>query len=202
MRKPIILLASIAISAVVVLSGTLTRKGSDHEKRGTPRVTTGNGSQTSKDPPGTIDGSSTPQLIPDVVAYELFLNFFSNRAPNERAKLQAYCKQTGLAGVDLDSIFAVANYYQQQVAPINARAQAIRESNRGSMMQDPMIVKAQLAPIAAEKAALVQEVIAKIPNFVGTGRASAIRQHIDDRIRPHTKIVPDSGMSQTQTQTP
>ncbi len=193
MRKPIILLASIAISAVVVLSGTLTRKGSDHEKRGTPRVTTGNGSQTSKDPPGTIDGSSTPQLIPDVVAYELFLNFFSNRAPNERAKLQAY---------NLDSIFAVANYYQQQVAPINARAQAIRESNRGSMMQDPMIVKAQLAPIAAEKAAFVQEVIAKIPNFVGTGRALAIRQHIDDRIRPHTKIVPDSGMSQTQTQTP
>ena len=87
MRKPIILLASIAISAAVVLSGTLTRKGAGHEKHGTPRVTTGNESQTSKDPPGTIDGSFTPQLIPDVVAYELFFNFFSNRAPNERGKL-------------------------------------------------------------------------------------------------------------------
>src|SRR3989442_13018278 len=182
MRKPIILLASFAISAAVVLSGTLTRKGADHEKNGTPRVTTGNQSKTSKDPPGTIDGSFTPQLIPDVVAYELFFDFFSNRAPNERGKLQAYCNQTALAGVDLDSIFAVVNYYQQQVAPINAKAPAIRDSNRGLTMQDAMLVKAQLAPIAAEKAALVQEVIAKIPNFVGTGRALAIRQHIDDRI--------------------
>ena len=202
MRKLIILLASIAISAAVVLSGTLTRKGSNHEKRGTPRVTTGNGSQTSKDPPGTIDGSSTPQLIPDVAAYELFFDFFSNRAPNERGKLQAYCNQTALAGVDLDSIFAVVNYYQQQVAPINAKAQAIRDSNRGLTMQDAMLVNAQLAPIAAEKAAVVQEMIAKIPNFVGAAGALAIRQHIDGRMKPHTKIVPGPSMTQMQTQTP
>ncbi len=179
MRKPIILLASIAISAVVVLSGTLTRKGAGHEKHGTPGVTTGNGSQASQDPQGTIDGSSTPQLIPDVVAYELFFNFFSNRAPNERGKLQAYCNQTAMAGVDLDSIFAVVNYYQQQVAPINAKAQAIKDSNRGLTMQDAMLVNAQLGPIAAEKAAVVQEMIAKIPNIVGAAGALAIRQHID-----------------------
>ncbi len=194
MRKLIILLASIAISAAVVLSGTLTRKGAGHEKHGTPRVTTGNESQTSKDPPGTIDGSSTPQLISDVVAYELFFDFFSNRAPNERGKLQAYCNQTALAGVDLDSIFAVVNYYQQQVAPINAKAQAIRESNRGLTMQDAMLVNEQLAPIAAQKAAVVQEVIAKISNFVGAAGALAIRQHIDGRMKPHTKIVPGLSM--------
>jgi hypothetical protein len=141
-------------------------------------------------------------LIPDIVAYELFFNFFSNRAPNERGKLQAYCNQTALAGVDLDSIFAVVNYYQQQVAPINAKAQAIRDSNRGLTMEAAMLVNAQLAPIAAEKVVVVQDVIAKIPNFVGTGGALAIRQHIDGRMKPHTKIVPGPSMSQTQTQTP
>ena len=202
MRKLIILLASIAISAAVVLSGTLTRRGAGHEKNGTPKITTGNQSKTSEDPPGTIDGSLTPQLIPDVAAYELFFDFFSNRAPNERGKLQAYCNQTALAGVDLDSIFAVVNYYQQQVAPINARAQAIRDSNRGLTMQDAMLVNEQLAPIAREKAAVVQAVIANIPNFVGAAGALAIRQHIDGRMKPHTKIVPGPSMSQTQTKTP
>ena len=66
-------------------------------------------------------------------------------------------------------------------------------------MQAAMLVNAKLAPIAAEKAAVVQEVIAKIPNFVGAAGALAIRQHIDGRMKPHTKIVPGLSMSQTQT---
>ena len=69
-------------------------------------------------------------------------------------------------------------------------------------MQDAMLVNAQLGPIAAEKAAVVQEMIAKIPNIVGAAGALAIRQHIDGRMKPHTKIVPGPNMSQTQTQTP
>jgi len=148
----------------------------------------------SQDPPGTIDGSVTPQLILDVVAYELFFNFSSNRAFSERGKLQAYCNQSALAGVNLDSIFATVAYYQQRVAPIDAKAQAIRDSNQSVTMESAMQVNAQFAPLVVEKETVVQEVIAKIPDFVGAAGALAIRQHIDGRVKAHTKIVPGPNM--------
>ncbi len=194
MRKVMILVSAITIASVVAISGLLTGANQSTEAVSAPRASVVAGPVQSQDPPGTIDGSVTPQLIPDEVAYELFFEFFSKRSADERGKLQAYCNQSALAGVDLDSIFATAAYYQQRVAAINAKAQAIRDSNQSLTMENAMQVNAQLAPFVVEKETVVQEVIAKIPDFVGAAGALAIRQHIDGRIKPHTKIVPGPNM--------
>ncbi len=149
---------------------------------------------TPDNPPGTIDGSVTPQLIPDSTAYQLFFNFFSNRTASERGKLQAYCNKATLASLNLDSILAAAAYYQQLVAPVDAQAQAIRDGNPHATAQDAALVNAQFAHLQAQREALVTAVIAKLPDFVGPDGAVAIRQHIDGRIKPRTKIVPGPNM--------
>src|SRR5437660_642065 len=102
MPKLIILLTSVVISAAVVLSASLSGRVLEREKGSSDAVTS---SQSSQDPPATVDGSVNPHVIPDEVAYELFFDFFSNRNASERNKLQAYCNQSALAGVNLDSIF-------------------------------------------------------------------------------------------------
>jgi hypothetical protein len=128
------------------------------------------------------------------MAYVLFFNFFSNRSSSERGKLQSYCNQTALATVNLDSILAAATYYQELVAPINAQAQAIRDSHSSHKATDAAGIIAQLAPLQAQREAVLGSVIAKLPDFVGPEGAVSIRNHIDQRIKAHTKIFPGPNM--------
>jgi hypothetical protein len=194
MRKVMFLLSAIMIVTLVIISGVLKAANQTTEAVSPAKSSVVAAPVQSEDPPGTIDGSVTPQLIPDDVAYELFFNFFSNRAAGERAKLQAYCNQTTLASVGLDSIFAAAAHYQQLVAPIDAQAQAIRDSNPHATAQDAALVNAQLAPLQTQRKAVVTAAIAKLVDFVGPAGAVAIRQHIDGRIKCRTKILPGPSM--------
>jgi len=194
MRKVIILVSAIAIVTVITISGVLKATNPTTEAVSPTKVSAVAAPVQSQDPPGTIDGSVTPQLIPDDVAYELFFNFFSNRSASERGKLQSYCNQTTLATVNVDSIFTAAAYYQQLVAPIDAQAQAIRDSNPHATAQDAALVNAQLAPLQAQRQAVVTAAIAKLADFVGSAGAVAIRQHIDGQIKRQTKILPGPNM--------
>jgi len=194
MRKVMILVSAIAIVTVITISGVLKAANPTTEAVSPPKASAVTALVQSQDPPGTIDGSVTPQLIPDDVAYELFFNFFSDRAAGERGKIQAYCNQTTLASVNLDSIFAAAAYYQQLVAPIDAQAQAIRDSNPHATPQDAALVNAQLAPLQAQRKALVTAAMDKLADFVGPAGAVAIRQHIDGRMKRQIKILPGPNM--------
>ena len=196
MRKVMILVSAIAIVTVITISGVLKAVNPTTEAVSPPKVSAVAAPVQSQDPPGTIDGAVTPQLIPDNVAYELFFNFFSNRPASERGKLEAYCNQSALAGVNLDSILAAAAYYQQVVATIDEQAQAIRDSNPHVTAGDAALVNAQLAPLQAQREALVTAAIAKLADFVGPAGAVAIRQHIDGRIKLRTKILPGPNMPQ------
>lgn len=134
-----------------------------------------------------IDGSITPHLIPDTTAHALLFNFFSDRADSERDDLQSYCDQTPLAGVDLDSLLATAAYYQQQVALIDAEAQTIRD--RSSIPSNAQVAVG-LSSLRAKREAVTMEVIASLPSRLGSEGALAVRKHVDERVKPRTKITP------------
>jgi hypothetical protein len=136
-----------------------------------------------QDPPGTIDGAKNPELIPDAAAYTLVLNFFADRDESERGKLLAYCRQAMLTDVNLDGMLTAARFYQQQVADLDAQAQAIRE-------REPLATAApKLASLQARRDAAVAEVIEKLPQFIGPRGAAALRRHME-RVKAHMKIVP------------
>jgi len=141
----------------------------------------------------TIDGAVTPQLVPDTVAYSLFFNFFSDRAESERGQLQSYCNQTALVHVSLDGLLRAAAYYRERVAGIDAQAEALRNSVPHDSIMEPQ-TQAQFSALRLQREAVINEAIAKLPDFIGAEGALAVRRHIDQRIKTHTKIVPGPRM--------
>ena len=138
---------------------------------------------TPEDSPGTIDGAKNPELIPDATAYTLVLNFFADRDESERGKLLAYCRQAMLTDVNLDGMLTAARFYQRQVADLDAQARAIRARELLATAAP------KLASLQARRDVVVAEVIEKLPLFVGSRGAAALRRHIE-RVKSHIKIVP------------
>jgi hypothetical protein len=136
-----------------------------------------------QDPPGTIDGAKNPELIPDHTAYALLFNFFASRDESERGKLAAYCRQNLLGEENLNGLLTAARFYQQQVAALDAQAQAIRDA-------EPLSSAApKLASLQARRDAVVAKVMEKLPQFVGPRGAAALRSHME-RVKAHIKIIP------------
>lgn len=192
MRKLIILLALLAIGSLIIAAGISVGTGNKKGAGGGPAAVAHAAhmshavSTSTQDLPVEIDGAATPELIPDTTAYSLFFNFFSDRAESERDLLQSYCDQSELADVSLDSLLAATAYYKEKVYPIDAQANNIREA------EDPLspVALANFAALRAQREAVVNEVVAMLPEFVGAKGALAVRNHIDKRIKPRTKIIP------------
>lgn len=185
MRKYVASLCLLLVASLLALAGMLG--GAESAVKGTPHAghpAAAAPSGTPEDPPGTIDGAVTPHLIPDATAYALLFNFFADRPEADRGKLKSYCKRSALADVDLDGLLTLARFYRQQVADVDARAEAVRGK------ESHVAAAARLADLRQEREAIVAQVITKVPQFVGKNGAAAVRKHIEERIKPRTKIVP------------
>lgn len=65
----------------------------------------------SQDPPGTIDGAFTPELIPDDVAYSLFFNFVAGRGTEkQKNSLKSYMQQVQLGDIDVEALISTSLY--------------------------------------------------------------------------------------------
>lgn len=60
--------------------------------------------------PGSIDGSATPQLIPDSTAYRVFFRAFT--ADADLARQQAMLSRAHLSPADFQSALGVGTYFQ------------------------------------------------------------------------------------------
>ncbi|MGI9065328.1 MAG: hypothetical protein ACR2HX_02845 [Pyrinomonadaceae bacterium] len=112
MRKLIIPLGIVIISAAALV---VAPKGNTEHLMSTTSATEGftaHARASSQDPPGTIDGAVTPELIPDDVAYSLFFNFVGGRE-TEKAKnaLKSYMQQVQLGDVDLEALISTSQEY-------------------------------------------------------------------------------------------
>jgi hypothetical protein len=184
MRKYIASLCLTIIISLMITAGMLGRNKSDAHNDPSPQHAAMPMKDSSQDPPGTIDGAVTPQLIPDTTAYTLFFNFFADRKEAERGKLRSYCKHSALADVNLDGLLTAARFYKQQVADVDAQAEAVRNG------EPPASAVAKLENLRKMREAIVARVMSKLPQFVGVSGAAAVRRHIEERIKPHTKIIP------------
>lgn len=189
MRKLTILFSVAVISAILLSAGATRGTRANKNMGGVVEASSAAPSKLLQDPSAPIDGAATPHLIPDTVAYGLFFDFFTDRAPEERGRLQSYCAQTGLANVDLDALFAAAAYYRQRTADFDARAEAVRNAGR-KPGADPAAVAAQMGQLREERETVVSEVIVRLPELLGAEGALAVRRHINERVKPRTKIVP------------
>lgn len=188
MRKHIASLCLTVIVSLMVTAGMLGRNKSEVHSAHNPQHASMSMRESSQDPPGTIDGALTPHLIPDITAYTLFFNFFADRQEAERGKLRSYCKHSALADVSLDGLLTAAKFYKRQVADVDAQAEAIRDREPHS------VAAVKLENLRKTREAIVVGVISKLPQFVGENGAAAVRRHIEERIKPRTKIIPGPTM--------
>lgn len=191
MRKLIVILSPAAIVITIIAGDVLRSTG----RTVANATSAGTAISLPQDPPGTIDGSLTPELIPDTVAYSLFFNFFLNREKNERGKLQAYISQTPLQGLSVDALIAAAAYYKERVAPIDAQVQAISDNHPQLTGRNSSTITDQLALLRSQREVVTMEVVESLSSRLGSEGAKAIRKHIDQRIKPNIKIVPGPSLT-------
>src|SRR5260370_28142991 len=115
------------------------------ETRGDPYPSTADARPVQTNLPehqGTIDGAVTPELIPDDVAYSLFLNFLAaHQSPDQKNSMKAYFKyHPQLNGIDVDTLMRVAEEFQAVNKAIDddERALATAGYQSGSAVEGQM----------------------------------------------------------------
>lgn len=165
------------ISAVVVMS-----KGSSAASK--PPIIDEATVTSSQNSPGTINGLSNPELIPNRAAYLILFRLIANRrTPEERNRIESYirgmlnirCRSCGALNervnientgrtpeqerADIDAVFATVEEFNQQVELLDNQARVARERRRS----DPQ-ARQQLIALQAQKNALVESKIATLIN--------------------------------------
>jgi hypothetical protein len=80
------------------------------------------------DPPGTIDGSKNPELIPDIVAYRLVLLGIAepeNATDAQQARFRAKIASAQLNEDDLQMLLGILGTFQNQMDALTAQANQI-----------------------------------------------------------------------------
>jgi len=80
------------------------------------------------DPPGTIDGAKSPELIPDDVAYRLVLLAVAERedaTDAQKARYRAKVASAGLNEDDTEAFRVILAAFQKQLDALNAQANEI-----------------------------------------------------------------------------
>jgi hypothetical protein len=148
---------------------------------------------TLQDPIGTIDGSVTPEQIPDEVAYSLFFNFIAGRG-TEKAKssLRAYMQQVQLADIDLENLTLISDEYQNAVRSLDTEQSALVESHHHNMAE----IEAELNSLQLQRQLLVSAKVALLTSRLGATGAEKVRRHVMEYIKRKVKIIPGPGTPQ------
>ena len=136
-----------------------------------------------QDPSGTIDGAKTPNSIPDDVAYSLFFSFVTSHASlDKKHALVAYMKHYELQDVNAEELISAARKLDEAVSALNS---SLANRPRSHSLEEELKQK---------KAAVVNEAVSSLPNYVGVAGANKVRQHVIEHMKQQIKLVPYAPM--------
>ena len=145
-----------------------------------------------EDPPGTINGAETPELIPDHVAYSLLFDLIANRQTEDEVnRVRSYVSQIGLDEADGNTLMAAAQDYYDQVSVLDAQAAEINYRYHPDHHPVSEEEGNELQQLENQQEAIVNNVVASLMSNLSTGGAAQVRYHIDERVKRKTKIFPD-----------
>ena len=189
-RTTFLTLAGVAVVAIAVAAPSSIRN-----TKSTPITPTADVRPVPTNLPeqqGTIDGAVNPELIPDDVAYSLFLNFLAaHQSPDHKNSMKSYFKyHPQLNGIDVETLMRVAEEFQAVNKAIDddERALATAGYQKGSS------VGAKMALIKQRRLSLVNGTVAALPNRIGKDAAEAVKRHVMDYIKRKVKIGPPPPM--------
>jgi hypothetical protein len=148
--------------------------------------------QVPEDPPGTINGAETPELIPDHVAYSLLFDLVANRQTEEEVNhIRSYMEQVGLDAADSDALMAAAQDYYDRVSLLDTQAAEINFRAHPEHLPLSAEEQDELELLENQQQTVVNDVMASLTNSLSAAGAAQMRQHIDERVKRKTKIFPN-----------
>lgn len=154
----------------------------------------------------TIDGSVTPELIPDVVAYRMLFRVITNRqTETEKNIARDYLRHAGLGNqkrkvddvngspdADIDALMKVAEEFNTRISVLDHQARRIKDRNWHKPGPPDSQTIAQLKQLHRQSETIVAEVVAFLPARLSSAGLLKLRQHINERVKRRIKIFPNS----------
>ncbi len=143
-------------------------------------------------PGRTVDGSKTPELIPDHAAQEVFLRSLVPRPDEGEAghrRVRAFAEETGLEGADVDALLALAQNFVTQASVLDNQVKEIKDKN---WPQPSQSVKADLVQLQSNKRAIIADTAAsfatRLRAYASVGK---VHSFITERVkRQMTSFTP------------
>ena len=136
------------------------------------------------DSPGTINGATNPELIPDHIAYSLLFRFLcGRRTETEKDFARSYIAHMRLGNAE--RLLAVADEYGRRIGALDQQAKEIKKTYGHGPNS-----KAQLRALQEQKVATVIEICNSLASHLGPRAAERVRQHVNEHIKRKVKIFP------------
>jgi len=205
-----ILLLAAGVTTICITTATSNSINGEVKKNNDGRTTHTlqtpvSAAQQPADPPGTIDGSKNPELIPDKVAYSILFRFLSNRqSENEKDKVRAYLKQrlcancsgileTSTSNLEpstsniVNALLAAAGQFRQQVSVLDNQVKSIKDQHWPNPSSDVM---AQLKQLQDQKEALVLAAVASLQTRIDAEGRTRVQQFVHNNFKRKIKMSP------------
>src|SRR5215213_4553797 len=171
----ILTLITALISLPMILQSRTTVKATTFTSENTPQVKR---KSIQPDLPGTVNGATNPEAIPDTVAYELFMRSIADYPP------ERIFKDAGLAGDQIANAMAYLSSFQNAMSLFDQNARMIKKSGRGVD---------KLSQLQKKKEEYLDRGLNHyLPMILGADGGNKIRAYVNGRVKPKTKKVPAS----------
>lgn len=135
-------------------------------------------------PDRIVDGSKTPELIPDQAAQEVFLRSLVAKLDEGEAgqrRVRAFAEETGLKGAEVDALLALAQNFVAGVSVLDNQVKEIKDKH---WPQPSESVKAQLVQLQADKRTIIAETIASLATRLGSDAGvGKVQRYIIERVK-------------------
>lgn len=164
MRKTYVTLLAVILGFISVSSGYADKSRHSHKRNDPPQQ-----------PRLTKDGAIDPNSIPDLVAYELFLNSLTS-TPEEgergRDRVRVFADKVGLSNpVEVDALLFNASDFKRNIRVLEKQVMEIKDRTWPNPSQETW---AQLRGLQVQKEALVDRAISTLISRIGTQGANKI----------------------------
>ncbi len=172
------------LTVVVLLAGGLLAIGvrrtvsSPAAPTPAPRAQT-QATSGASDPPGTIDGSKNPELIPDELAYKMVLLSLiepQNPTDAQKARQGAKIRMTGLSDGDAAALLATVGEFRDQLATIDSQVAQIHA--RDPIPSPNSTDWQQLAQLQKQKDQFVSDTILVLTGRLSSDGLKKLQAHI------------------------
>jgi len=193
----------VLLAVFFIASIPLNRKTNSHDAQAQPSPALAPGAQAvipppagQSDPPGTIDGSKNPELIPDMVAYRLVLLAIAepeNASDAQQARFRAKIASAQLNEDDLQMLLGILGTFQNQMDALTAQANQI-------LARDPLPFAGtpdyqQLVELSKQREPVFNQAMSAVPARLSVDGAAKLQTYVQNAKRG-MKYLPESPMPQ------